>query len=388
VDELVERFGLGAAAFVNEVEMLRLRRCVALRRRLGIPVAKLFAWAGSPPDRAQAEDVRETVRAKYDETQWLAKARPLRDVLRERQRAALVSYLVARPNAQKGQTWEDANGLYNHFLVDVEMSPCQLTSRIKLAISSAQLFVQRGLLNIEPEVSFGAEDARRWREWMRNYRVWEANRKVFLYPENWIRPELRDDKSPFFKELENELQQNEVTNELAESALLHYLEKLDGVARLQVCGMYHQQGEADGEDVDILHVVARTYGVPSLYYYRKRVDAAYWTPWEKIDVDIEGDHLVPVVFNRRLYLFWPVFTEKLPADVPVPEANKAGPKPTTFFEIKLAWSEHREGAWTAKRISADALKAVGLSRDPADYVFKARVDGSGNLIFGCYARRG
>ncbi len=387
VDELVERFGLGAADFVNEVELLRLRGCVALSRRLGVPVPRLFAWAGSPPDRAQAEDVRAAVRAKYDEAQWLAKARPLRDVLRERQRAALVSYLVARPDAEKGQAWEDANGLYSHLLVDVEMSSCQLTSRVKLAISSAQLFVQRGLLNLEPEVSFGAEDARRWRAWMRNYRVWEANRKVFLYPENWIRPELRDDKSPFFKELENELQQNEVTNESAESALLHYLEKLDGVARLQVCGMYHQQGEAADDDVDVLHVIARTYGAPSLYYYRKRVDSAYWTPWEKVDVDIESDHLVPVVFNRRLYLFWPVFTEKLP-DVPVPEANKAGPKPSTFFEIKLAWSEHREGAWTAKRVSADALKAVGLSSSPGDYVFKARVDGAGNLVFGCYARRG
>lgn len=27
--------------------------------------------------------------------------------------------------------------------------------------------------------------------WRRNYRVWEANRQVFLFPENWIEPELR-----------------------------------------------------------------------------------------------------------------------------------------------------------------------------------------------------
>jgi hypothetical protein len=40
---------------------------------------------------------------------------------------------------------------------------------------------------------------------MKNYRVWEANRKVFLYPEKWIEPELRDDKTPFFKELDNDL---------------------------------------------------------------------------------------------------------------------------------------------------------------------------------------
>jgi SpoVK/Ycf46/Vps4 family AAA+-type ATPase len=26
-------------------------------------------------------------------------------------------------------------------------------------------------------------------EWRRNYRVWEANRKVFVYPENWLEPD-------------------------------------------------------------------------------------------------------------------------------------------------------------------------------------------------------
>jgi hypothetical protein len=27
--------------------------------------------------------------------------------------------------------------------------------------------------------------------WRKNYRVWNANRKIFLYPENWVEPELR-----------------------------------------------------------------------------------------------------------------------------------------------------------------------------------------------------
>jgi SpoVK/Ycf46/Vps4 family AAA+-type ATPase len=29
-----------------------------------------------------------------------------------------------------------------------------------------------------------------WR-WRKNYRIWDANRRIFLYPENWIEPELR-----------------------------------------------------------------------------------------------------------------------------------------------------------------------------------------------------
>ena len=33
--------------------------------------------------------------------------------------------------------------------------------------------------------------------WRRNYRVWEANRKVFLYPENWAEPKLRSKTAAF-----------------------------------------------------------------------------------------------------------------------------------------------------------------------------------------------
>ena len=35
--------------------------------------------------------------------------------------------------------------------------------------------------------------------WLKRYRLWQANRKRFLYPENYIEPELRDDKTPQFE---------------------------------------------------------------------------------------------------------------------------------------------------------------------------------------------
>jgi hypothetical protein len=72
------------------------------------------------------------------------------------------------------------------------------TSRIKQAISSVQTFIQRCMMGLEdPDVPTGALDRERWR-WMNKYRRWEANRKVFLYPENWLHTHLRDDKSPFY----------------------------------------------------------------------------------------------------------------------------------------------------------------------------------------------
>ena len=35
--------------------------------------------------------------------------------------------------------------------------------------------------------------------WLKRFRVWEANRKVFVEPENYLEPELRDDKTPQFE---------------------------------------------------------------------------------------------------------------------------------------------------------------------------------------------
>src|SRR5215813_12539 len=131
--------------------------------------------------------------------------------------------------------------------MDVQMDPCMQTSRIRHALSSVQLFIERCLMNLEPRVSPESINREQW-EWMKRYRVWEANRKVFLFPENWLEPELRDDKSPFFKEIESELLQSDITDERAAIAFLHYLEKLEEVARLDIVGMYHQKETATSND--------------------------------------------------------------------------------------------------------------------------------------------
>src|SRR5262249_23024672 len=125
---------------------------------------------------------------------------------------------------------------------------------------------------------------------------------------------LLPDKSPFFKDLENQLLQGDITADSAEDAFRTYLEKLDQVARLEVVGLFHEKPNED-VDPDVLHVFGRTWNVPHIYFYRRRLTqsgSVYWTAWEKVDVDIEGDHLIPVVWNRRLHVFWPVFTTKSP----------------------------------------------------------------------------
>ena len=350
----------------------RLPDCLAALKRLGIGAEEVLQWCESDlpsrDARESARNIKRAVKAKYDEQQWLEIARPLEDVLREKRRVALLSYHMARERLR------DTHNLYQHFLLDVEMSPCMMTSRTKLAISSVQLFVQRCLMNLEEWRIPSPEQALEWKhlwEWMKNYRVWEANRKIFLYPENWIEPELRCNKSPFFKDLENELLMGEMTAELAESAFLNYLQKLNEVARLEICGLYHEKEtnapKGRGETtVSVLHVFAHTRGMPRVYYYRRRADGA-WTAWERVEVDIEGDHLIPVVFNRRLYLFWPIITEKTEVlkDKEGKDIKDAQGKQKTWesWEMQLAFSEYRAGRWSAKKISDEKLAINPAPKD-------------------------
>jgi peptidoglycan hydrolase-like protein with peptidoglycan-binding domain len=346
--------------------LVQLYKCFATMSLLGTSAADCVRWSHPSLTPEDSVKIKQTLKARYSDDDWLVVTQPLQDSLRERKRDALVAYLLANP--QGNCTWRDANDLYSYFLIDVEMSSCMQTSRIVQATNSVQQFVKRCFLSLEDGITVNIDDVNapnfdsKWEqwEWMKNYRGWEANRKVFLYPENWIEPELLPNKSFFFKELQNELLQNEVTKENVEDAFMHYLEKLDGVARLELKTMWYQ------EDNQTLHVIGRTYGGdPKLYYYRKFVNNQYWTPWEKVDLDIHSDHLVLVVFNQRTYLFWAVIDENVSKDsddqkikINVPSAGEQDyevdmnkvqlPK---VWHIQLAFSEYKKGKWSSKKLS-------------------------------------
>ena len=77
-----------------------------------------------------------------------------------------------------------------------------------------------------------------WWEWIVNYRIWEANRKIFLYPENYLDPSIRKSKTTPFKNLENSLNQGSLDPEHIETAFLNYLEEVSEVAHLVYVDAY------------------------------------------------------------------------------------------------------------------------------------------------------
>ena len=311
------------------------------------------------PDAAIAMAVRDTIKSRYEPEAWQRIAKAIYDPLRQLQRDALVAYIMHK------QDMPSIEKLFECFLIDPGMEPVVQTSRLRLAISSLQTFIQRCFLNLEPKVHPSMLNAQHW-AWMKRYRVWEANRKIFLYPENWLEPEWRDDKTHLFKELEGSLLQGDVTNQLAEDALYVYLKKLDQLARLEIVTTY---AEERPQSTPTIHVIGRTYGLPHQYFYR-RYDHQMWTAWEPVSAEIDGEHIVAVMWRERLHLFWVTFMEKVEesnsqftprgdstitgltvnqiASVSSQVGKIVGKR---MLDVQLNWSEYFQGEWTTRESS-------------------------------------
>ncbi len=397
VKEALQELGLDGSDLADERAVAKLEPVIKLSKAVGAGPTTVKKWALEKPDRAQAEAVVSAARAHYGEAAWIEAAEAINDPLRERQRDALVAHLLTFPEITARQI-RTVDQLFEHFLIDVGTSACTLTSRVVQANAAVQLFVQRVFLGLENRaalpvafrLSQDAIDAEEW-AWRKNYRVWEANRKIFLYPENYLLPELRDDRSPFFRELQSELSEGNLNPDQIERAVLGYLGKIETTSRLEIVGAYRQVEAFP--PTDILHVFGRTMsGVPRTYYYRRLVDKE-WTPWEAVTVDIQGVerdeetgvsgvHLLPVVWQGKLYVFWPQFVTKQDNEAP-PEANgkKMGAgsgitvkRPEPYWEIRLAWSRHEDDRWTPKQLSDVYLKRFKeMSEPPARKLGKKKV---------------
>ncbi|RLD33654.1 MAG: hypothetical protein DRI73_05135, partial [Bacteroidetes bacterium] len=317
-----------------------LQKLNKLAEKLGLKGHNLKKLAATSYDEIViARDiVLSAFTAKYTyEEERKEKLEPYTDKINTIKRDALCDYIIAQNDKFK---FSDRSDLYNFFLLDVEMSGCFRTSRIVCAISSLQLYIHRCLINLEQsdktlnpsiidvKVKPTWIPAEEW-EWRKNYRVWEANRKVFLYPENYIDPTFRDNKTHLFKELEEELLQEKITKESAEEAYKKYITQFSELTKLRFSGAYYEStfddfnywnfGNTSFKGFFLLtgvffsfesedskyYLFARTNTDPYQYYYRTYNHyKLIWGNWIKMEVAIEAKEISALVFRGKLYIFW------------------------------------------------------------------------------------
>ncbi|HWQ12191.1 MAG TPA: hemopexin repeat-containing protein [Roseiflexaceae bacterium] len=405
--------------------VLKLFDIFALAGKLGAAPSDVYTniWqqrfagaAGPDADRHANEALRRYLAAVQGEKEWPALERQLHNALNLLKRDALIAYGMARA------AWsENARDLYERYLIDVEMGSAGVASRIQEAIAATQLYIHRYLVNLEPLEAKDDRDEevrqalKGWWKWMKNYRVWEANRKVFLYPENYIRPELRDTKTPAFKTLEDDLLQGEITAATVQRAYKKYLDEYTEVSRLTIAGGYvYQPPEASGIERRLV-LFGRTKTDPRRYYYRTaeflsgEKASALWSPWLSVNVQIDADLVYPVFAFDRVFVFWTKVetvataatsttltrtpgngTETISSNAPASYAIKIF---YSFYNLNKEWVPAQTLKWGSGETLTDSIKHGSRITDVKLFVessnkliIRGDADDHENIIVNCSYR--
>ena len=270
----------------------------------------------------QSEMLKNAIRSKYDDnTTWEEKIQDYSNKVSSNLRDALCNYVVFNSGLRsKDFGFNNLEDLFAYFLLDVGMGDCFTLTRIVAATNSLQVYIHRCLMGFERSgdgsvsVLLDIDEQEEW-EWRKNYRVWEANRKIFLYPENYIEPEIRDNKTPEFKELEDELLQQKLNMEVVENAYKKYIQQIMTLAELKVAGAYYDKA------YNRIYLFGRTNKQPVEYYYRHveflENGGVIWSNWEKMNISIPTEDVSAIRYNGKLYIFWTTYQRKDISDVTV-----------------------------------------------------------------------
>jgi hypothetical protein len=356
--------GISRAAIITGDHLLALRRCAELAAALGATPAALDGWARAWPTAADAVGVRNAIRSRLSGAQWLTTSTQVQDMLREHRRDALVRYLLATAGANDPKSSAE---LYGALLLDVEMDDCLDTSRIVQANAAIQLFVQRCFLGLE-DIARDVLHSDHWKEWdwRQRYRLWEANRLVFLYPENFLNVARRSNASTLFDGYAKEIRQSDKDEDSVRDALDVYLKGLEDISNLDYLAVSSNIEEGAGYEPQF-HVVARSRATPPAHFHRM-LAGGVWTPWESIDIGTPGNHFALLHGRGKTTLVWPMFADHPDPRQKLPPATQntsspEAPLPHGVSYLTYGWVARDRRKWTSVQTSTRALLHQKRGRD-------------------------
>lgn len=392
----------------SAIQMEVIARLCALEdwsRMAKLPLADVVAHWGVLDERTVHESetthagrMIQHLESRASVGQWAKSTAEIEDRMLAIRRDALVARRIATdgdstPALGLANHPDALTRLYDHYLLDPRMSARAQTTRVLDAVSALQLFLQRCLLGEEQYPSTGASLGRivlapatrqEW-DWLRRYRLWEANRKVFIYPENWMVPELRDDKTELFVQFEQQLKQSDLNPEQIETALRNYLDSLQRIARLRPVAVYTERlrpdsvsREAQASDLPpaTVHVVARTRESGREFFHAYRRPTATggpgrWTAWRRVPAATNSSLITLCRVGRRLMLFWVAVTRSGDPSAQIPSAAEVESGSAAFailscrFEFRLHWCEFGAAGWSTAKTADDPITylAFGSASD-------------------------
>lgn len=295
-------------------------------------------------------------------------SQPIEEQLLESQRDALLDYYLGQiaPSNINMSRIKDVDDACDYLLLDLLVSAKVRATRVSLATNSLQQFINRTSLNIEPGLFMTAEETENWEEFANRYNYWSADRLLRTYPESYLEPLLRLNKTEFFFQLESVLNQGKITEDSVQQAVLGYLNNFEDVSNLKVIAGYE-----NGVDInhDKYFFVGRTRTQPYKYYWRSlnlsirhpdtdALSPNAWSEWKPIDLplgNIDPNLIRPIFLNNRLYIAWTEIEEVQETKNAPEKRSKASTDgdwvpPTPYLtRLKLAYAKY-DGTWSTPTI--------------------------------------
>lgn len=198
-----------------------------------------------------------------------------------------------------------AENLSKRLLTGMQLSGCQMTTRVSIALELLQTLVfsiRSGALDIsDAKLGLSSKQFEKEWKWMGSYATWKAAMGVFLYPEQVLYPSLRRDKTPLLRSIEESLNSDVSFDNVCEKASIYsdYMKDLVSMQPLASCDA--RVTVSDGEKCakktkesnDLFFVFAQ--GRQTKQYYWSSMDQhkvngytqSYW-------------HTIPIPENTRI----------------------------------------------------------------------------------------
>jgi hypothetical protein len=95
-----------------------------------------------------------------------------------------------------------------------------------------------------------------------------------------------------------------------------------------------------------------------------------WAPWQRIELDIQGDHIMPFVLGGQFHVAWPLIRR-----------NK-GESGDDTWEVKLAWSRYDGKSWRKSNLSRDfwSGEALPFSEEREGFAFRCEASVVGDWV--------
>jgi hypothetical protein len=342
--------------------LLRMQSCFATGAILSADMTKLLMFADlshlcvrkSNGDidtaawstySAAASDALGLLSVKFKDSLFTKAYGDVSAVVNTNSRDGLLGYCLWLMHS-KNASITTSSDLYQYLLIDVDMSSCFTTSLIAQGISTIQLYMQRcrmmqevGVLHVlVPKI---------WWAWMSNDRVWEVNRKIFLYPENYIEPTLRNSMTPEFKKLSEDLLQTDLSKTSVINPFEDYFNQVNVLGELKHVSSHHctRVDDVTGEGKDTLYLFARTRTQPYTYYFRTLDEGDDWGPFYEIKLSIAAASVSPVYAFGRIFIFWAEFDVGKSTTIKDQQSNTE-----TVNKVTLKYSFYRSGTWVTPQI--------------------------------------